>query len=438
MENKPKSFAYLHIANIVVIFGILLTAGLMFVFIPIQHISVIEKRKLEPVPVFNFTNLWAGKYTRNAEAWYADHFPFRDHWIGFTAGLSQYRGFKQADKAKIIATVRPQFMPEDLTADSAGDKDSSTDKKAAHSLLIYEGKAFQLFGGSTKTASNYASKINYFQSVLGDSIKFYNVLIPSSSEMYLPDKYLKMARSEKTGIQSIYNQLNSNICAADAYGELYAHKSEYLYFGTDHHWTGLGAYYAYTAFAKCAGFTAMNLQSLEKRSRPNFLGTLYALSQDEELAKNPDHVDYYIIPGSYTVKTNSSSTENNWVKGRLLVEGASGGNSYGVFLGADYPVMKIENAVKNGRRILVLKESFGNAFTPFLVPHFETVYVADIRYFRFALMDFISKNKINEVLVINGIFMANNPYFPNKIKSMMYQASGPISNKKNETADEKK
>ena len=55
----------------------------------------------------------------------------------------------------------------------------------------------------------------------------------------------------------------------------------------------------------------------------------------------------------------------------LLGEYAKSPNSYSVFLQGDYPLTKITTNIKNGRKIAVVKESFGNAFSPFLVNHYE-------------------------------------------------------------------
>ena len=88
---------------------------------------------------------------------------------------------------------------------------------------------------------------------------------------------------------------------------------------------------------------------------------------------------------------------------------------YGVFLGIDYPVMKIDGPVKNGRILLIIKDSYANAFIPFLVAHFEKIYVADIRYFPYKITPFIHENHINEVLVMNHIVTANSPFASNKL-----------------------
>lgn len=438
MKYKFKISTLSHAINVFLPLLILILFGVLFLALPKKRVSEIEKRVLTPLPPWSWQSLFDGKFTRNYEEFFADNFPYRDGWISIAGNIRSYYGYQPKGEARIVATVVPEFQPdEQLVHDSSENAMKDSAEKPSHSLFIYEGKAYQIFGGNARVAGIYSSRINALHKALGDSVRFYNMVVPSSSAFYLPDKYSKSKALEKSNIEMIYQGLNSSICSADAYGELLKHKDEYLYFGTDHHWTALGAYYAYRAFSACADFNPLELNSLEKRTKKNFLGTLYALARVDELKENPDYLDYYLIPGNYSVVVNTGSDENKWSKGKLLSESASGSASYGVFLGSDYPVMKISSENNNGRKLMVLKESYGNAFVPFLAPHFQTIYVADIRYFQFALLDFIQKNQVGEILVINGIFMANNPYFPNKIKSMIYKAQTPYVLKKKDSTDAK-
>ena len=66
-------------------------------------------------------------------------------------------------------------------------------------------------------------------------------------------------------------ELKSTAIAVDAYSKLEAHKDEYLYFRSDHHWTALGAYYAYTAFCESAGLKAEPLSKFESGEYTGFL-----------------------------------------------------------------------------------------------------------------------------------------------------------------------
>ena len=91
-------------------------------------------------------------------------------------------------------------------------------------------------------------------------------------------------------------------------------------------------------------------------------------------------------------------------------EYAKSPNSYSVFLQGDFPLIEVDTGIHNGRKILVVKESYGNAFAPFLINHYEKVYIVDERYFERPLLDFIHKEGIHELLFANNAFAVCTPY----------------------------
>jgi hypothetical protein len=118
--------------------------------------------------------------------------------------------------------------------------------------------------------------------------------------MYLPERYSGVSAPQKPNIDQIYGNLLPQIGKVQLYDTLQAHKDEYIYFRSDHHWTALGAYYAYQQFCGVAGFDAVPLEKMEKRTISEFLGSLYSQTQDSKLMEHPDYVDYYIVPQSYS------------------------------------------------------------------------------------------------------------------------------------------
>lgn len=206
----------------------------------------------------------------------------------------------------------------------------------------------------------------------------------------------------------VKDNLNSSVVFVDIYDTLKQHynKGEYLYFRTDHHWTGLGAYRAYEKFCEYAGLSPVSLDSYEKRTSTGFLGTLYNSSLDKNLAANPDTVEYYVTDLPYD-QTNTKKDGTTY-KGRLISEYSDGRtNGYLTFMGGDIPLATIKTENTSGRSIIVFKESYGNAFISFLVPHYDTIYVADIRSFPYNAIDFIKNNGIGEVLFLNNIMTSN-------------------------------
>ena len=225
-------------------------------------------------------------------------------------------------------------------------------------------------------------------------------------------------KPNRPAIENIYNSEDANIKNVWAIDEIRKHRTEYIYFNTDHHWTSLGAYYAYRAFCTTAGLTPVSLDTIPYKTKPAFLGSLYRLTRDKGLQTNPDSVRYYLFRDSVNFYIGSSSI-GYWAKSKMYGEGASGPNSYSVFLQGDLPVVKMETQHKNGRKIAVVKESYGNAFAPFLINNYEKVIVVDQRYYTGDLIKMLKAEGINELLFINNIFAAHTPFHIEKIKGLM-------------------
>ena len=258
-------------------------------------------------------------------------------------------------------------------------------------------------------AQEYARVISSYRDEFDPDVRIFNIVVPTAAEFGLPDNYKDLSNPQKPNIDYIYSHLGEGIIPVDAYGALEAHQDEYIYFRTDHHWTGLGAYYAYTAFCEKAGLEPVPLSQMSAYRLENFLGTLYSLTRDSRLAETPDYVEYYIMPGTF----DAYITQRDQPYGPTQYLGDPWGeyalpvNSYSVFLHGDFPLERIDTSNHNGRRAVVIKESFGNAFAPFLLSHYEQVFVVDQRYFQTSLVDLVKENNINDVIFINNIFAAN-------------------------------
>ncbi|WMX57566.1 DHHW family protein [Peribacillus sp. R9-11] len=265
-----------------------------------------------------------------------------------------------------IVEDNKQEVPENTTAEKSG------------TIITLGDRAVEIFYGNEETEKRYSNTISSMKQALGEQVEVYNMVVPTSVEFALPKKYQHMSKPQKPVIDKIYDNLNSEIKTVDAYKALEKHKNEYLYFNTDHHWTSLGAYYAYEQFAKEAGFKAKSLDEYEKYSKKDFLGTLFTQTQDTKLKENKDVIDYYKIPVDYKVFRYEKGKEDTAVPSTLYADYANGVNAYSIFLHGDFPMIKIQNNDSNkGRKLVVVKESYGNAFVPFLIPHYDEIYVVD-------------------------------------------------------------
>ncbi|MEO6613712.1 MAG: DHHW family protein [Chitinophagaceae bacterium] len=411
----------IHLINVTIFCGILVLGGIASLAMKKETVSVMENRKLAAFPQYSDSSLWTGKYFKNIENYYADNFPYRDKWIAFSAAFKNKLGF-QSSEIKIY----------DPTNDTeANEKKDTTKKETVHNgplpddgatgevkkrVFVFKNRAFEMFGGGPAMGKSYADVINSYSRLL-PNIQVYNLIIPVALEFEITEKYAKLQKPNRPAIENIYNSEDSTIKKVWAIDEIRKHRTEYIYFNTDHHWTSLGAYYAYRVFCETAGFTPVSLDTVASKVKPAFLGSLYRLTRDPGLQTNPDSVRYYLFRDSMNFYIGSPKI-GYWAKSKMYGEGASGPNSYSVFLQGDQPIVKMETQHKNGRKIAVVKESYGNAFSCFLINNYEKVIVVDQRYYTGDFIAMLKAEGINELLFINNIFAAHTPFHIDKIKGL--------------------
>jgi hypothetical protein len=440
-HNKVnRTFSYINVT----LFTLALTAfGILFFTMPKLKVSEYEKRPLAQIPAFSWSEFFDGKYLDSLDKYYADNFPLRENFVALNFDLKEKRGIRSEDVGFIKAVAIDRQVP--IGVDTTSGKTDSTasdsivdvgpaDTEMGGGLLIYNQHCMEVFGGSRAMANSYASAVNQYATLL-PALKIYCVCVPSSIAFNSNEEYRKNGVAEQTNINQIYSSLNPSVIAVDAFSEIAAHKNEYIYFRTDHHWTGLGAYYAYVATLKRAGMTPIALSAMTHKVKPNYLGSLYYITHDSRLKDFPDSVEYWMVPGRHTTLRYGESNTKAFASS-LYAEGAKGGNSYGVFLGGDNPLMRIDNPdISNGRRICIVKNSYGNPYSTYFTANFERVFVVDYRYYKGSIMDLIKDEGITDLVFINGIFSANTSWHIKMMtKIMKAQVPGKPKEPKSDSA----
>ncbi len=273
------------------------------------------------------------------------------------------------------------------------------DGKTIGKVLIYKDSAYALFPFSEDSANYYVKILNQFRQEAGDGVTVYSMLAPTSMEFLQEEKYQKLTDSQKDTIAYVNAKLKG-VVPVDAYTPLSEHSREYVYFRTDHHWTALGAYYAYTGFAAAAGFEPVSLGKYETDIIEGYIGSMYETTGSSNLKRNPDTITVYkpFTKNEYNIYYGSA------IKMKVIdMSHADKKIKYRVFLSGDRPLGIIKTDVGNGKKILVIKDSYGNAMVPFLLPHYEEIYVVDPRQYEKNIFSLIRDNDIQEVLFLNYV-----------------------------------
>lgn len=395
--------------------------------------SETEKRELKSFPQFSFTALKSGSYFDDITTWFSDTFPFRENLTKLNTSVQKLYGIAKIDihgdvevgdeipDAPLIeeSTEISTTLPETVTTTesstvpettNATTKPQTTAKEiktqTMGAILVAGNSGYEYYNFSNSLAKSFIKPINSIKACSEGKSNVYTMLIPTSIDIVLDENIRKDVASsdQKKAIDYFNSSFKDSTPVTGIYESLKSHKDEYIYFRTDHHWTALGAYYAYEQFAFAKGITPVPLSSYETKTFNGFLGTFYSSSeQSSALGKTPDSVIAYMPINDATMMfTQTDGQTLNWP----VITDVSDYNSSGKYLtftAGDQPYEIIENNdLSEGQTCLIIKESYGNAFIPFLIPHYKTIHVIDPRHYNGTLSDFLKKNPVDDI-----IFLAN-------------------------------
>ncbi len=415
--NKNNHLSFL---NIVVFIILIYLITILNILSPKNKtISEVENRTLAQKPVLSIDNIISGKFSRDFEGFFADHFFSREKLVQVSKELSSLKGIKREEEVFLV----------DFDGQNVGGNESEkTDDKNAEgttkgNLLILNDTVMELYKFNEEKSKLYADMINTVSSKLGEDVKIYSLLSPIQIEFLDNEKYKNLSDSQYDAIQFVNEDLSNNVIKVDAYSPIHEHIDEYVYYRTDHHWTSLGAYYAYTGFASAAGLEAVPLDKYKKGEAPGFLGHISTVNPSEAVNNNPDNVIYYNPPVKSEMKVfyyDKDTGEKKSYTGKVINKTyADSDQKYGIFIGGDFPLGVIKTNAASDKKIMVIKDSFGNAFIPFLTPHYSEIYVVDPRHYKESIVDLVNENKIDEVMFLNYILTTNFDSFMNSVLNLV-------------------
>lgn len=230
------------------------------------------------------------------------------------------------------------------------------------------------------SAKEYANAVNTVADALPD-VNVYSLLVPTSDEFYAPKAYYQ---NQLGGFKTVCENLNDNVTAVNVVKPLWEHAGEKIYFDTDHHWTQRGSYYAYSAFKEAKGEIADPLDSFATDRSEGYIGSfgqkLEGTPAYDIVSANPDYVEKF-YPQTEAVGTVYNDQAMQEVVYENVPVVKSDYNSYSAFIAGDNALTVFKTSSNSGKKLVILKESYGNAFSTWNVNDYSEVYVIDIRRF---------------------------------------------------------
>ncbi|WP_432651507.1 DHHW family protein [Huintestinicola sp.] len=467
--------------SIVLFLAVLFFTGLCLVFLKRPDFSESEKRELEKKPELTIQSYLDGSFASQFTAYFSDTVPFREEIVELNAKYDSIKGIsapkfygnvnvvadddgnligeettaavtetqpavsetlpgETASEGDVTPAVSETTAPETTVSETETEEEEEVENIAdfanngivVDSVKMYGDNAgVMLFGGNKKMGTRYAELISRYKEAMGPDVNVYNIVVPTSVEFYLPKKFQKYSSSEKDAIEHIYNSYTADVIPVDAYSEIAAHTDEYIYLRTDHHWSHRGAYYAYAALVKAMGETPKDIdKDYEVREIDGYVGSLYGYTNDPILKNSPELFTYYKPKSNYKTYYYDYDTLKPKGEGTLFYDNVSPGYAYGVFIGSDAIHTQIVTENNTGRKVCVFKESYGNAFVPYLVDSFDEIYVIDIRYFGRNAVEYMKEKGITDVIFINNAFAANTSSLIDGIEKLYTNPYGTLDDEK--------
>ena len=347
------------------------------VIVPDREKSVQENRMLATKPKFRLSSLISGDYDEKFEAYMDDQFVGRDMWRKLKVTVDRIGG-SRLENGVYIGT-NGQLLEQIEVADE--------NHLAANIKAI-------------KSFSESQSKIPVRMMLVPDAANVLNHSLPSLAKPEDQTQMFSMVRKD----------LGDSVEWIDVSTELNKHKTEKIYYKTDHHWTTLGAFYAFQAAAPSLGIDGdLSGNYVSYAVSDSFNGMLASksgvnLGEKEQIdiyvptEEDTDLIVDYVDEG----KRSTSLYDSSKLKEK---------DQYTVFLGGNSSLLDIRTVSTSTKRLLLVKDSFANSFIPFLTPYYREIVVVDPRYYSGTINDLMDSYRISEVLFLysgNTFFKDNN------------------------------
>lgn len=390
-----------------------------------------EKRELAKFPEFSVDALMSGDYFDDITLWFSDTFPGRETWIGVSQYTASFHGYSEIaiEGALAVSDQLPsaaEYVAPEVEKAGAENMETAAVETTeateagwggvdAGNLEIDLGTAIQIgdagynqLGFNELQSNRYIQTVNNFADIVAKSgARVISAPAPTSIGIMIEEEYLQqlgcVPQDEILGY--LHNHMSENIVKVDTVSNLLEHNDEYVYFRTDHHWTQRGAYYAYEALCETLGYEAAPLESFEYWDQGEFKGSLYGkVRWPNKLT--PDTLECYVPQGEITMYAHFKNNINNKTEWPLIGDWSekSVNAKYSAFLASDVPMVHIVNeSIPDAPKCLVIKDSFGNCYVPFLTQNYSEIYAIDYRKFGMMKLSYLV-----ETYDIDDVIMA--PY----------------------------
>lgn len=452
---RPKAR---YVAPFFIVLAVLTVISFIIPLRPTQSYS--EKRSLAEFPEFSLEALASGSYFDDISLWFSDTFPGRESWIGFARNMQNYYGradiliqgdIPMGPQIPEVPQVPETTVPQEITDPAADHTETEPTVPPTEELqevtapttpieewggldvenaIVNVGTVIQIddygmgyFKFSEYSCQQYSESVSRLVAALeGKDVRIISAPPPTAIGVLVEKDFLEMLYCEPQdeALDYLHGLMDENVIKLDTVRNLIDHNDEYIYFHTDHHWTALGAYYTYEKLLQTMDMEPAALKDFEPMEQGEFHGSAYYGCADPSRLTT-DMVTAYVPQGElHTMLYDGNGNGFEWP---LITDMTKSkiSSKYMCFLAGDHALTVVTNeSIPDAPNCVIVKDSYGNCFVPFLTQNYHKVYAIDYRqYHRLTLSQFVEQYEIADVFLMPNFGALQDPQINQILASLL-------------------
>jgi hypothetical protein len=369
--------------------------------------STRENRNLETLPSLTVDGWFSGEFATRLNGFFSDHVFGRETLVAL--GRSVEGGFERRETFSLVTG----------NANPVADAVEAEQKDTVDYLLL-EDRILQVFRYQPELCDSYTTAANDILGIFSADTNKYLMVAPTRIA-FEEQEYAQHSSPQKPAIERVYESADLGVEAIDVYDALEKQKGQLgnLYFRLDHHWTQTGSYLAAQAMWEQLGKEYPPIEWYERHEGAPFLGYLYAVTGSHSYEDQYDELVYYLYQGDAGSEVVQKPTEKDSEGNAVVTETPDkiinpDRQGYYTFLSDIYRCVILDGRAQDGSGLLIVGDSYANAFAPWMTANYEKVVVVDPRFYdagKEGLLELANEYHITDVLVLNCSVTMNSPYF---------------------------
>lgn len=360
-KNNKRSLCRRY--NSIFVFSFLVLM-LLHILQPVKEYSEIENRYLQKFPEFSVKSLLSGEYMSDVESYLNDHFFGRNFFVSLKSKIEYLTGKKENNGVYVCAD------------DYLIEKPQNYDKQLVAANV-------QAIKDLEKTG-----RFNVYVTVIPTA---YEILQEKLPKNVYRNTLLRVHEDVEKSFQ------DTAITYSDTTELLKKYNEDYLYYKTDHHLTAHGSFVVYHGLSEMLGYEALKEEDFKVSDvSRTFYGTTYSKSL---LKASPDVITEYKPLETPRFKV-LFPYENAVADSMYFPAHLTEKDQYSYYLDGNHALTVVESPNKNGKSLVVFKDSYAHSIVPFLANHYETIHMIDLRYYNDDFIKYMADNDVKDVLFL--------------------------------------